>query len=121
LSGRSLYQIGAASVAAFGALSVALAAPAIRPAMVWGLSIAFALQAPLGWWTVRSIGRPQFQLVWSAGMLIRLAVVGVAALIVAPAFGLQLSPLLGSLVAAMAALLIVEALTAMREHTWERG
>ena len=116
-----MYLIGAASVAALGVLSVLLAAPAIRPAIVWGLAIAFALQAPLGWWTVRSIGAPRFQLVWSAGMLVRLTVVGVAALILAPALGLELGPLLGSLVAAMAALLIVEALTAMREHTWERG
>jgi hypothetical protein len=113
--------IGAASVGALGVLSVVLSEAATRPAMIWGLAIAFALQAPLGWWTVRSIGAPRFQLVWSAGMLIRLTVVGVAALILAPAFGLELGPLLGSLVAAMAALLIVEALTAMREHTWERG
>jgi heme A synthase len=121
LSARSLYLTGAGSVAALGALAVLLVGPETRPAIVWGLAIAFALQAPLGWWTVRSIGRPQFQLVWSAGMLIRLTVVALAALILAPAFDLELSPLLGSLVAAMAALLIVEALTAMREHTWERG
>ena len=121
MSGRSLYLVGAGSVAALGVLGVLLAAPAIRPEMFWGLAIAFGLQGPLGWWTVRSIGAPRFQLVWSAGMLIRLTVVGVAAMILAPAFGLELGPLLGTLVAAMAALLIVEALTAMREHTWERG
>jgi hypothetical protein len=121
VSGRSLYLTGAGSVAALGVLAVLVAAPEIRAEMIWGLAIAFALQAPLGWWTVRSIGAPRFQLVWSAGMLIRLTVVGIAAMILAPAFGLELSSLLGSLVAAMAALLIVEALTAMREHTWERG
>jgi heme A synthase len=116
-----LYVAGAAAITAIGLAILLLISPEARPEIAWGLGIAIALQAPLGWWTVRSIGAPRFQLVWSAGMMIRLAVVALAALVVAPAYRLEIEPLLGTLVGGMMALLMVEALTAMREHTWDRG
>jgi heme A synthase len=116
-----LYVAGAAAISAIGLVILLLISPEARPEIAWGLGVAIGLQAPLGWWTVRSIGAPRFQLVWSAGMLIRLAIVAVVALVVAPAYRLHLGPLLGTLVGGMMALLIVEALTAMQEHTWDRG
>jgi heme A synthase len=121
VSGRMLYLAGAAAVAAIGLAILLLISPAARPEVAWGLGIAIGLQAPLGWWTVRSIGAPRFQLVWSAGMMIRLAIVALVALVIAPAYRLEIEPLLGTLVGGMMALLMVEALTAMREHTWDRG
>jgi len=116
-----LYVAGAAAITAIGLVILLLISPEARPEVAWGLGIAIGLQAPLGWWTVRSIGAPRFQLVWSAGMLIRLAIVAVVALVLAPAYRLETGPLLGTLVAGMMALLMIEALTAMREHTWDRG
>jgi heme A synthase len=116
-----LYLAGAAVVTVAGLVILLLISPEARPEIAWGLGTAIGLQAPLGWWTVRSIGAPRFQLVWSAGMLIRLAIVAVVALAVAPAYRLETGPLLGTLVGGMMALLMVEAATAMREHTWDRG
>ena len=79
------------------------------------------VQAPLGWWTLRSIGTPRFQLVWSLGMLLRLAILAVAGVILVPALGWRTGPALGTLVGAMVALLLVEAVSAMREHSWGKG
>jgi heme A synthase len=115
------YVAGAAAITAIGLAVLLLISPEAHREIAWGLGIAIALQAPLGWWTVRSIGAPRFQLVWSAGMVIRLAILAVVALVVAPAYRLALQPLLGTLVGGMVALLLVEVWTAMREHTWDRG
>jgi hypothetical protein len=93
----------------------------IKDEVAGGLLTAMAVQAPLGWWTLRCIGTPRFQLVWSLGMLIRLAVLTLAGVALVPAFGWRIGPALGSLVATMVALLLVEAATAVREHSWGEG
>jgi len=51
-------------------------------------------------------------------MLVRLGIVGLTGMWLVPAFGWEMGPALGALVAAMMALVMVEAVTAMREHTW---
>lgn len=115
------YLAGLVLVGLAGTGLILVVPSAIRLEVAWGLLIAIALQAPLGWWTIRSIGRQQFQLVWSLGMLIRLAVLGLTGLVLVPGLGWHVGPTLGTLVATMVALLLVEAVTAVREHSWKKG
>jgi heme A synthase len=117
----SWYVAGTAVIVGAGAVLILLLPPSVRDEVAWGLLIAVAIQAPLGWWTLRSIGTPRFQLVWSLGMLLRLAILAVAGVIVVPALGWQTGPMLGTLVGSMVALLLVEAVSAMREHSWGKG
>lgn len=110
LTGMALVGLGFATLAR-------VVSPDLRDEVGWAVVVALAVQAPLGWWTLRSIGRPGFQLVWSLGMLVRFAAVGLAGVVLVPAFGWELGPALGTLVAAMMALVLVEAVTAVREHS----
>jgi hypothetical protein len=113
----SRYLAGMALVG-LGCVTLARAVPSdLRDEVGWAVVIALAIQAPLGWWTLHSIGRPGFQLVWSLGMLVRFAAVGLAGLVLVPAFGWEMGPVLGTLVAAMMALVLVEVVTAVREHS----
>jgi hypothetical protein len=117
----SSYLLGMSVVGLAGAGIVAAVSYDIKDEVAGGLLTAMTFQAPLGWWTLRCIGTPRFQLVWSLGMLVRLAVLTLAGLVLVPAFGWRMGPALGSLVAAMVALLLVEAATAVREHSWGKG
>jgi hypothetical protein len=54
-------------------------------------------------------------------MLIRLGLVGVAAVVLAPVYRWNAGALLLSLVATLLMLLLVEAMTAVREHTVGKG
>jgi O-antigen/teichoic acid export membrane protein len=117
-------QVGylAGSVLVCGAaLAFALfSGPAIQTDLLWGVGLAASIQIPLGWFTVRSVGTNRFQLVWSAGMLARLAIVALTALVLVPANAWRVGSVLGALVATLVALLLVEAVTAMREHAVKR-
>jgi hypothetical protein len=110
------YLLGLTLVAAFGTIVIGLAGPQLRTEIGLGELIGLAIQAPLGWWTVRSIGTERFQLVWLGGMVIRLAVVALAALLLA-ATEWDAAPVLMALVATLLVLLLVEAATAVQEHS----
>jgi hypothetical protein len=111
------YLAGLAGAAVI-ALAIAGTLPAgVRDEVLWGTALGLAVQAPLGWWTIRSIGAERFQLVWAAGMLIRLLVVFVVALTLVPALGWQMGPALGALAGTLAALLLVESMTALRAQS----
>jgi hypothetical protein len=114
---RRRYLVGVGLVAVGGVGVLLMLPPAIRADAARGAATALALQAPLGWWALRSIGTPRFQLVWAMGMVIRLAGVAAAALVLVPALGWDGVPVLGALVAALVLLLLVEAVTALREHS----
>ncbi len=119
LAGR--YAAGVAAVGAGGVLAVAVSPAGSRPGIVWGLAAGLLLQAPLGWWTLRAIGTERFLTVWGLGMLVRFAVVGVAAFALMPlAVGLA-APMLATMVGILVALLLVEGVVAMREHSRENG
>jgi hypothetical protein len=109
------YLLGFGLVVGCGAALAGAADPAIRNDIVWGVLLGSLIQAPLGWLTVRSIGTERFQLVWVLGMLTRLALVAITGLILVPAFGWKLVPMLGTLVGALLLLLVVEVMTALRE------
>ena len=117
LAGR--YVAGVGVVAAVG-LGLMAAVPAgSRPGMAWGLVTGVLLQAPLGWWTLRAIGGDSFLTVWLLGILVRLAVVAIAAFAVIPALGDEAAPMLVTMVGILVALLLVEGVVAMREHSRE--
>src|SRR5919106_1987111 len=107
---------GLAAVAVLGAVVAALAGPAFRTEIIIGVLGGLLVQAPLGWWTLSSIGTERFQLVWVGGMVIRLAVVAFAALVLAPEYRWQTGAMLLALVGTLLVLLFVEAATAVRGH-----
>jgi hypothetical protein len=107
-------------VAAVGAVFALLVGADLRAEVIFGVLVGLAVQAPLGWWTVRSIGTERFQLIWVVGMGIRLGVVAVTGLILAPEFKWGTVPVVAALVATLLALLLVEAMTALREHSGTR-
>jgi hypothetical protein len=117
LGGR--YLAGVAAVAAGGAVLTALVSPADRIAVGWGVVVGLVLQTPLGWWAVRSIGTDRFMAVWGLGMLVRLGVVLQAGLVVLPGLGRRAGLMLGAMVGVLVALLLVEGVTALREHSRE--
>jgi heme A synthase len=117
VTARASYVTGLAAVALIGAVLAWVLGPEMRDEVAFGVLIGLLVQAPLGWWTIRSIGTERFQLVWVAGMVIRLAVVAIAGLVLAPEYGWNTAALLAALVATLLILLLVEAVTAVREHS----
>jgi hypothetical protein len=109
--------IGLLIAVALGILAVFLAKPSLRKEIAAGELIGLLVQAPLGWWTLQSIGTEKFQLVWLGGMVIRLAVVVCAAVGLAGEYNWEAGALLMTLVATLLVLLLLEAVTAVREHT----
>jgi hypothetical protein len=113
------YVAGVVAVGAAGLLAAALSPGGSRPGILWGLATGLLLQAPLGWWTLRAVGTERFLLVWGLGMLVRFSVVAVAAFALMPASEGLAAPMLATMVAILVALLLVEGVVAMREHSRE--
>ena len=102
------YLSGLLVVTAMGLVAVLAVSPDIRREVASGIGLALLVQAPLGWWTVSSVGTERFQLVWVLGMVIRLVMVAVAGLILVPELRWELVATLAALVATMLVLLVVE-------------
>lgn len=113
------YLLGVVACLGAGAVAAWTAAPSHRTGALWGVFAGVVLQAPLGWITLRAIGTDRFMLVWGVGMLVRLAAVGIAALILVPVLGPEAPPMLVSMVGVLGALLVVEGIVAMREYSGE--
>jgi hypothetical protein len=111
------YLLGLAAVGVLGLVATTLFHSALREEIAAGVVIGLLIQAPLGWWTLRSIGTEKFQLVWVGGMILRLGLVGLAAVVMAREYRWDAGALLLALVATLLALLLVEAVTAVREHS----
>lgn len=111
------YLSGLLVVVTIGLMAVLAVSSAIRREVASGIGVALLVQAPLGWWTVRSVGTERFQLVWVLGMVIRLALVATAALILVPELRWQLVATLASLVATMLILLVVEVVTVLGKNS----
>jgi hypothetical protein len=109
MTSRSFYVGGLAAIAIL-TLAVALAVPGgARSSLLLALLLAFALQAPLGWWLVRSVGTDRVMVVWGTGVGARVAVVGAMGLIGVRALGLAPTAVLVPLVSLLVALLALEA------------
>lgn len=113
------YLAGVVLVAAGGAGLTAMVPPDHRIHVGWGVTVGLVLQAPLGWWTVRSIGTGRFMAVWALGMLTRLTLIAVAGAAVLPVLGARAGVMLGAMIGVLVALLMVEGLTALGEHSRE--
>jgi heme A synthase len=111
------YVLGLVAVGVIGAALAWVLGPELREEVAFGVLIGLLVQAPLGWWTVRSLGTERFQLIWMVGMVIRLAVVAIAGLVLAPAYGWHTVAIVAALVATLLVLLLVEAMTALREQS----
>ncbi len=109
--------MGLLVVAAIGLVAVFAVSPGIRQEVAGGVGIGLLVQAPLGWWTVRSVGTERFQLVWALGMVMRLAVVAIAGLILVPELRWDLVATLAALVATMLVLLVVEVVTLLGKNS----
>ncbi len=113
------YLAGVVLVAAGGAALTAMVPPDDRRGVAAGVAIGLVLQAPLGWWTVRSIGTARFTAVWGLGMLTRLTLVAVVGVVALSALGARAAVVLMAMVGVLVALLAVEGATALREHSRE--
>ncbi|HTS87353.1 MAG TPA: hypothetical protein VMG41_02590 [Gemmatimonadales bacterium] len=102
-------------VLAAGALS-ALLGGADRTGVLVVLGLVAAVQVPLGWWLVRSVGRPSVVGVWVFGMLARFGLVAIAGLVIVPRLGLPAQSTLVSVVGLLFALLLVEGTVLWLEH-----
>jgi heme A synthase len=107
------YLFALAAVGVIGLASSWLVGPGQRNEVVYGVLIGLLIQAPLGWWTIRSIGTERFQLAWVAGMVVRLTAVAIAGLVLAPEYGWDTAATLATLVITLLVLLLVEVLTAV--------
>ena len=117
LAGR--YLAGVAVVAAATAAAVAMVPADVRGEVGWGAAVGLLLQAPLGWWTLRTNRHRALPAGVGLGMLVRFTVIGVAGLVVIPALGVRAGPMLVSMVGVLVALLLVEGAAALREHSRE--
>ena len=111
------YLGGLLVAATMGLVAVLTVSPDIRREVGWGIGLGLLVQAPLGWWTVQSVGTERFQLVWVLGMLIRVAMVAVAGLILVPQLRWEMVATLGALVGTMLVMLVVEVVTVLGNNS----
>ena len=111
------YLVGLAATGVLGIVATRLARPSLRDEIAAGVVIGLLVQAPLGWWTLRSIGTEKFQVVWVGGMLLRLALVGLAAVALSRQYRWEAGAFLMAMVTTLLILLLVEAVTAAQQHS----
>jgi hypothetical protein len=116
MPGRA-YLGAVGTVSAAAALVIALLPVGGRTEAWTALAASLAIQAPLGWWLVRSVGTPRFLSVWGMGMLARLGLVGVMGLMVVPLTGMRAEPVLIPLVALLIAFVMLEGVVLMIQHS----
>lgn len=116
MSSSRLYWSGISVVALLGALGGRLEPGPSRG--VWlATAVALAVQVPLGWWLIRSIGKPFFMGVWAVGMGARFLTLGIFGLAVLPMLDWPLMPGLLVMAALLFALLLVECSVLWVERT----
>jgi hypothetical protein len=102
------YLLGMGRVALLCLGLIAFAPAEWRPGLWLSLGLALAVQIPLGVWLLGSLGSERFLPIWVLGMLARLALTGVAALVLFPAFHFPAAPGLLTLVLLLMASLALE-------------
>lgn len=120
MSAASGYAMSVVGLAVAGLAVSAMLEPPTREAVWWALALALAVQAPLGWWVVRSMGGEGLLRAWGVGMISRVALLAVAGWVVHPVLGVPLGPLLLALAASLLALLGVEVVVLMQRVS-QRG
>jgi hypothetical protein len=110
------YWAGVILIGAATAAVARLAGPESRPGILLALGSTLALQAPMGWWLLRSVRLGQAMGVWALGIALRLALVGVVGLVVLPVLGWPQGPALVTLAALLLVLLLLEGAVLWLEH-----
>ena len=111
------YVSGLLVVTAIGLVAVLTVSPDIRSEVAWGIGLGLLVQAPLGWWTVRSVGTERFQLVWVLGMVARVVLVAIAGLVLVPELRWEMVATMAALVSTMLLLLVVEVMTVLGKNS----
>lgn len=119
-AGARQYAAGLAFVAVAGVAIGAILPPDTRAGWWPALVLALVVQAPLGWWVIRSMGRPSFLVAWGVGLLARLALIALAAFLLVPQLGWPPAATLLSLAGLLLALLAVESVVLVLEQHAER-
>lgn len=102
------YVVGIATVAAAGVGLSFVLPPATRGAVWFALGLGLAVQGPLGWWVVYTIGTERLVAVWAGGMAARLALLAAGGFVVAPRLALPLEQTLFALVGVLTSFVGVE-------------
>jgi heme A synthase len=108
------YLGGLAMVTLIGVLAGLRAGPGSSAAVWLACVLSFMVQGPLGWWLVRSIGRPEFMVAWVVGMLARITLLVLMAFVLLPLLGWPLEPGLLAAAGLLVAMLVVESVVALR-------
>ena len=115
MSAGRRYALGLAAVTVAAAGLIALLGGGAERWLA--LAMAAVVQGPLGWWVVESVGKPRFLAVWVTGMLVRLALVGVAGLVIVPLAQLHAAAMLVPLVLLLVVLVLLEGVVLMGQHS----
>jgi heme A synthase len=107
------YGAGLAVIGLAVMLAGARSGPDGRQGMALGAVVGLAIQGPLGWWVVRSVGTDRFLGAWAAGFLARILLLAVMGLVVVPALGWDPAPVLVTLAGVLGGLLLLEGAAAM--------
>jgi hypothetical protein len=111
------YLIGLALVGLLMSGIVLRFSAASRPAGFAMIALGLAVQGPLGWWMIRSVGTPRFLTAWVLGMLARFGLLGVVGLVIFPLLGWPLSPGILVLAVVLFAMLLLEGLVVWVVHS----
>jgi hypothetical protein len=110
------YLAGLGTVAAAVFALGWLLPPPVRTGTWLALGLGLAVQGPVGWWLLRSVGTDRFLLAWMVGMGSRLALFGVFAFVLIPRLALPPGATLFAAVAVLLSLLVVEVVVVNRRH-----
>lgn len=111
------YLIGLALVAAIMSGIVLRFSDANRPAGFAMILLGLVVQGPLGWWMIRSVGTPKFLGAWVLGMLARIGLLGVTALVLFPLLHWPLTPGILVLAVMLFAMLLLEGMVVWMVHS----
>lgn len=117
MSAGARYLAGTAVIALAAMAAGAVVPGSWRPGWWLALGIALVVQAPLGWWLMRSIGTERFLAVWVLGILARLVTVGLTGLVIVPALGWPAAPALLALAGFLVASLALEGVVSALQHS----
>jgi hypothetical protein len=95
--------------------------PELRVPVRATLAMGAALQLPLGWWLISSVGSERWLVPWVVGILARLTGLAVIGLVVMPSLGWQPESPLLAVVLLFVGTLLIEGLVLWTEHFGTRA
>ena len=114
MSGARRYLAATAVLATVGGGAGLVIPEGWRAGWWLALGLTLAIQGPLGWWLMASLGTERFLGVWALGIFTRLALVVLTGLGLVPMFGLPPAPTLLPLVGFLMISLAIEGIVAVQ-------